>query len=174
MLDLAVNSRIRSSQVRLIDAEGNQVGIIDTSEALILAEEAGLDLVEVAPDANPPVAKIADYGKMKYEASIRDREARKHQTHIVVKELKIRPRIDHHDLETKVAQARKFLNHGDRVRFTMNFRGREASHTEVGFKLFQEIRESLVESGHAEYEPALEGRNLGMLIVPELKHAPTE
>jgi len=150
----------------LIDFEGNQVGVIDTSLALNLANEAGLDLVEVSPDSEPPVARILDYGKMRYEASIREKEARKNQGHIVTKEIKLRPRIDQHDLDIKVNQVRKFLGQGNRVRITLQFRGREQSHPEIGYKLLAQVQESLSDVSSAESAPLMDGRNVSILLLP--------
>lgn len=161
-----VNDRIRIREVRLIDEEGNQVGIIPTRDALQMAEERGYDLVEVAPNASPPVCRLMDYGKYRYEQSRRDRESRKHQHTTELKEIRVRPKIDKHDLETKSKRASKFLKNGDKVKVTVLFRGREMAHTELGRGLLDRFAESLENEGTIEQPPKMEGRTMTMTLAP--------
>ena len=153
-------------QVRVVDSEGNQLGIMPTSEALNIAAEAGLDLVEVAPQAKPPVCRIMDYGKYKYQMSKRAREARKKQTVINIKEIKLRPKTDEHDFLFKERNARKFLESGDRVRFFVFFRGREIVHKEIGEKMLNRLAEDLKDVSNVEALPRMEGRKMTMLLAP--------
>lgn len=146
--------------------EGEQIGVVDIDEALRLALEADLDLVEVAPDAQPPVCKIMDFGKYKYEAAQKAREARKNQTHIVVKEMKLRPKIDSHDYETKKGHVMRFLKAGDKVKITIMFRGREQSRPELGYKLLQRLAEDVAEIAFIEFAPKQDGRNMVMVLGP--------
>jgi len=134
-----VNNRIRAPQVRLIDEEGAQLGIVSLREALTLAEQRGLDLMEVAPNAVPPVCRIVDYGKFRYEQTKKDREARKNQKQAELKEVRLKPKTDEHDLEIKAKQARKFLLSGDKVKFTVRFRGREMAHPDIGREMLEQI-----------------------------------
>ncbi|MGH2551930.1 MAG: translation initiation factor IF-3 [Thermomicrobiales bacterium] len=161
-----VNERIRIREVRLIDDEGNQVGIIATRDALEMARERGLDLVEVAPNAIPPVCRLMDYGKFRYEQSRKERESRKNQHVIELKEVRIRPKIDDHDLETKGRQAAKFLDHGDKVKMTVTFRGREMAHPDLGKALLDQLIESLRPHGTVEQMPRLEGRAMTVIMNP--------
>ncbi|WP_231578010.1 translation initiation factor IF-3 [Thermorudis peleae] len=149
-----------------MDENGTNLGVVRTNEALRIARERGLDLVEVQPNAVPPVCRIMDYGKYRYEESRREREARKRQKVIEVKEIRLRPRIDDHDLQTKLRQAQGFLADGAKVRFTVMFRGREIAHQELGEKLLQRVVEAM--TGHAviEQPPHLEGRNLILVVAP--------
>ncbi len=161
-----INDRIRVPQVRLVGVEGEQIGVVDIDEALRLALEADLDLVEVAPDAQPPVCKIMDFGKYKYEAAQKAREARKNQTHIVVKEMKLRPKIDSHDYETKKGHVIRFLKSGDKVKITIMFRGREQSRPELGYKLLQRLAEDVADIAFIEFAPKQDGRNMVMVLGP--------
>jgi len=149
-----------------VGVEGEQIGVVDIDEALRLALEADLDLVEVAPDAQPPVCKIMDFGKYKYEAAQKAREARKNQTHIVVKEMKLRPKIDSHDYETKKGHVIRFLKSGDKVKITIMFRGREQSRPELGYKLLQRLAEDVADIAFIEFAPKQDGRNMVMVLGP--------
>ncbi len=164
--ELRVNDKIRAREVRVVAPDGSQIGVKQLNEARWLADQLGLDLVEVAPDANPPVCKILDYGKYKYEQSVRAREARKKQTRTVIKEVKFRPKIDHHDFEVKRQRAERFLEEGDKVKVTMQFRGREVTHPEIGLSLLERLAKELEESSTVEYSPKLEGRNMVMVLAP--------
>jgi translation initiation factor IF-3 len=150
----------------LIDEEGNQVGIIPTRDALEMARQRGLDLVEVAPNAIPPVCRLMDYGKFRYEQSRKERESRKNQHVIELKEVRIRPKIDDHDLETKGRQAAKFLDHGDKVKMTVTFRGREMAHPDLGKALLDQLIEILRPHGTVEQLPRLEGRAMSVIMNP--------
>lgn len=165
--ELRVNDRIRSRKVRLIDQDGEQVGIVDRDSALQQAYDNGLDLVEVAPGANPTVCRIMDYGKYKYEQAKKEREARKNAKSISVKELKMRPKIDDHDFEVKLKHARRFLGDGDKVKCTIMFRGREIVHSDLGRELLERFANELEELGKIESRPNLEGRNMIMMIAPK-------
>jgi translation initiation factor IF-3 len=164
--ELRVNDRIRISPIRLIDADGEQSGIIATDEARAMAAELGLDLVEVAPNSRPPVCKIMDYGKFKYEAARKAREAKKKQHVIHVKEIKMRPKIEDHDFGFKLRHARRFLEDGDKVKFTLRFRGREMTHPELGVRVLERVKGELVELGNVESDIRREGRTMTMLIGP--------
>jgi len=153
----------------LIGYTGEQVGVVDIDTALKMADEVGLDLVEIAPDANPPVCKIMDFGKYKYEVAQKAREARQNQTHIVVKEVRMRPKIENHDYETKRAHIEKFLKGGDKVKVTMQFRGREQTRPELGFKLLQRLAEDVAQVAFVEFAPKQEGRNMTMVLGPTKK-----
>jgi translation initiation factor IF-3 len=161
-----VNDRIRSPEVRLVGSDGAQIGIVSVQEALRRAQELDLDLVEVAPQANPPVCRIMDYGKFKYERDIRQKEARKHQSRVEVKEMKMRPKIDPHDYGTKKGHIERFLKTGARVKVTIMFRGREMAHTELGRKLLDRLTGDLQELATVESYPKLDGRNMVMLLAP--------
>jgi translation initiation factor IF-3 len=165
-----VNDRIRIPQVRVVGADGQQIGIIDTEKALELAQQQDLDLVEVAPQANPPVCKIMDYGKFKYEQDIRQREARKKQSNVVVKEMKMRPKIDTHDYETKKGHVVRFLRQGAKVKVTIMFRGRETARSELGRRLLDLLAEDVSDIAKVETPPKLDGRNMTMVLNP-LKEA---
>lgn len=164
--DLRINERIRARQVRLISASGEQLGIVSLQEALAKARESDLDLVEVAPQADPPVCRIMDYGKYKYEQQKRDREARKRQKVVTVKEIKLRPGIDRHDLDVKVRNAQRFLKDGDKVKCTIMFRGREIIHKELGQKVLEQLAEKVGDLGSIERPPTMEGRNMIMILAP--------
>ncbi len=152
--------------MRLIDEEGQQVGVIQTRDALEMARQRGLDLVEVAPNAMPPVCRLMDYGKYRYEQSRRERDSKKNQHVVDLKEVRIRPKIDDHDLATKGRQAAKFLDGGDKVKLTVLFRGREMAHTDIGKGLLDQLIEQLRPHGTIEQTPRLEGRTMTMLINP--------
>ena len=161
-----VNRQIRISPIRVIGPAGDQMGIMPVDEALSIAEDQGLDLVEVAPTARPPVCRIMDYGKFKYEEARKARAARKKQHHILVKEVKFRPGIEPHDFEFKVRHALKFLEEGNKVKATMMFRGRQMAHPELGREVLMKVAEAVFEVGKVESEPSLEGRNMTMVIAP--------
>ena len=161
-----INDRIRVPEVRLVGPNGEQVGIVRIDDALRLARESDLDLVEVAPNERPPVCKLMDYGKFKYESAQKDRAARRNQTQTVIKEMKLRPKIDPHDYETKKGHIARFLNQGDKVKVTIMFRGREQSRPELGFRLLQKLAEDIEEIGFVEFAPKQEGRNMIMVIAP--------
>lgn len=162
-----INNRIDSRDVRLIDAEGNNVGVVPTRQALIMADEAGLDLVEISPDANPPVAKILDYGKFRFQEQKRLAEARKKQRVVEIKELKLRPMIDDHDFEVKIKAAKRFFDDGDKVKVTLRFRGREMDHQNLGYQLLQKVKAEMAEIAKVEMEPRSEGRQIIMILAPK-------
>ena len=166
-----INERIRVPEVRLVGPAGEQVGIVAINDALALAQEADLDLVEVAPTARPPVCKLMDYGKFKYESALKARESRKNQTQTVVKEIKLRPKIDPHDYGTKKGHVERFLKQGDKVKVTIMFRGREQSRPELGHRLLQRLAADVQELGFVEAQPKLDGRNMIMVIGPHKKKA---
>lgn len=153
----------------MINYTGEQVGVVAIEQALAMADEIGLDLVEIAPDANPPVCKIMDFGKYKYEMAQKAREARQNQTHIVVKEVRLTPKIEDHDYQTKRNQIEKFLKGGDKVKITMKFRGREQARPEIGYKLLQRLSEEVAEFAFVEFAPKQEGRNMTMVLGPTKK-----
>jgi translation initiation factor IF-3 len=161
-----INEKIRADAVRLIGPEGEQVGIVSVPEALSYADRLNLDLVEVAPMANPPVVKVMDYGKYRYEQEQKAKEARKRQTTISIKEIKLRPKIDDHDFETKKGHVQRFLKHGDKVKLTIMFRGRELVHPHLGERLLRRMAEDLADVGEIESEPSLDGRNMVMMLAP--------
>ena len=161
-----INERIRVPEVRLVGPAGEQVGIVAINDALALAQEADLDLVEVAPTARPPVAKLMDYGKFKYESALKARESRKNQAQTVIKEIKLRPKIDPHDYGTKKGHVERFLRQGDKVKVTIMFRGREQSRPELGHRLLQRLAGDVEELGFVEAQPKLDGRNMIMVIGP--------
>ncbi len=161
-----VNRQIRISPVRVIAADGEQLGIMPVEEALAAAERDGLDLVEVAPTARPPVVRIMDYGKFKYEEARQARAARKKQHQIQIKEVKMRPGIEPHDFEFKIRHARRFLQEGDKVKVTMMFRGRQITHPELGRQVLEEVAEALQDVGKVESLPSMEGRMMIMIVAP--------
>jgi translation initiation factor IF-3 len=170
-----INERIRVQQVRLIGADGEQLGIVDTPEALKRAQEADLDLVEVAPNSKPPVTRLLDYSKYKYEQEQKQKQARKHQQQVNVREIKLRPKIANHDYETKKGHVERFLRQQDKVKITIMFRGREQAHPERGRALLQRLYEDLDGLAVIESEPLQEGRNMSMLLAPgkdAVKEAP--
>lgn len=164
--DPRINDRIRVPEVRLVGPGGEQVGIVRVEDAMRLARESDLDLVEVAPNAKPPVAKLMDFGKYKYEAAVKARESRKNQTNTHLKEVRFRLKIDDHDYETKVGHARRFLGDGDKVKAMIQFRGREQSRPEMGVRLLQKLAEDLEEFGQVESSPRQDGRNMVMVLGP--------
>jgi translation initiation factor IF-3 len=168
---LRINDRIRVPEVRLVGPNGETVGIVPTDQALKLAQEADLDLVEVAPMARPPVCKLMDYGKFKYENAQKAREARRNQTNVIIKEMKLRPKIDPHDYETKKGHVTRFLGQGHKVKVTIMFRGREQSRPELGFRLLQRLAEDVSDLGVVEATPKQDGRNMIMVIGPHKKKA---
>jgi translation initiation factor IF-3 len=166
-----INDRIRVAEVRLIGPDGEQVGVVATSVALRLAQDAELDLVEVAPEARPPVAKLMDYGKFKYEADMKAREARRNQANTVLKEIRFRLKIDDHDYVTKKGQVERFLNGGDKVKVMIMFRGREQSRPEMGTRLLQRLAEDVSALGVVESMPKQDGRNMTMVLGPVRRKA---
>ena len=158
---------INSQSVRCIDPNGEQLGILSIDEAMNKAEELGLDLVELQPNAEPPVCKILDYGKHKYQAQKRANEARKKQKIIEVKEIKLRPNIDQHDYQVKMKAVRKFLEGGDKVKITLRFRGREMAHVELGSDLLSRVRQDIDEFAKIESMPKMEGRQMTMVLAPK-------
>jgi translation initiation factor IF-3 len=164
-----INDRIRAPEVRLVGPKGEQVGIVSITEALRLAQESDLDLVEVAPTARPPVCKLMDYGKFKYESAVKARESRKNQTQTIVKEIKLRPKIDPHDYGTKKGHVERFLKAGDKVKVTIMFRGREQSRPELGFRLLQKLADDVRDLGFVESQAKQDGRNMIMVIGPHRK-----
>lgn len=161
-----VNDQIRISPIRVVGSDGQQLGIIPTEEALTKARDAGLDLVEVAPNERPPVCRIMDYGKFKYEQNKKDRKARSKQQGQALKEVKFRPKIEKHDLEVKVKRARKFLGESHKVKVTMNFRGREVTHAQLGRQILERVAKELEDIGQVESHPRMEGRHMIMLLAP--------
>nr|WP_310794384.1 translation initiation factor IF-3 [Roseovarius sp. SCSIO 43702] len=161
-----VNDRIRADEIRLIGADGDNVGVVTPVRAMEMAEEAGLDLVEISPNANPPVCKIMDYGKYKYEQQKRESEARKKQKVIDVKEIKFRPNTDTHDYDVKMRNVVKFLEGGDKVKITLRFRGREMAHQDIGRELLQRVASDIEGIGKVENMPKMEGRQMIMVIAP--------
>lgn len=165
--DLRINEAIRMREVRLIDGEGNQKGIVPTIEALRMAREAGLDLVEVAPQAQPPVCKLLDYGKYKFDLEKKTRESRKHQKQVRIKEIRMQPKIDDHDLDFKTRHVREFLEEGNKVKVTVRFRGRELAHTELGKAVLDRILEMLEGNFLLERAAQMEGRTMSLLLNPK-------
>jgi translation initiation factor IF-3 len=161
-----VNDQIRISPIRLIDADGEQLGVVALEEAKERAAEAGLDLVEVAPGARPPVCRLMDYGKYKYEEARKAREAKKKQHTVQVKEVKYRPGIEDHDYEFKTRHVRRFLEDGDKVKVTMMFRGRQLSHPELGLEVLERVVEDVADLGKVESQPTREGRSMIMMLSP--------
>ncbi len=162
-----MNDDITVDSIRLIDADGEQVGVVSVAEGIGLADEAGLDLVEVSPNASPPVCKILDYGKYKYEAQKKANEARKKQKTIDVKEIKMRPGIEEHDYQVKMRSVRKFLDNGDKVKMTIRFRGREMAHQDLGMRVLDRVRDDLDEEVKIEQFPKTEGRLMTMVVAPK-------
>lgn len=162
-----VNELIEAEKVRVVNADGEMVGVISKEEGIEIAFEAGLDLVEVSPNADPPVCKVLDYGKYKYEAQKKANEARKKQKVIDVKEIKMRPGIDEHDYQVKMRSVRRFLDEGDKVKMTIRFRGREMAHQELGMKVLDRVREDVDELAKVEQFPKSEGRLMTMVIAPK-------
>ncbi len=167
-----INDEIRLPEVQLVDQEGNNRGVVAIDEARQMAEEAGLDLVEISPNSRPPVVKILDYGRYKFQAQKKASEARKKQKTVEVKEIKMRPSIDDHDYDTKMKAARRFLDEGDKVKMTLRFRGREMAHQELGLNLLFRVRDDLNAMAKVEAEPKLEGRQMIMILAPSGKAPP--
>nr|WP_244269707.1 translation initiation factor IF-3 [Caldanaerovirga acetigignens] len=163
---MEVNYEIKAREVRVIDVDGKQLGIMPLKEALRLAQERQLDLVKVAPQAKPPVCKIMDYGKYKYEQSKREKEARKNQKVISVKEIRMSPNIEEHDFQVRVKSALRFLDDGNKVKVTVRFRGREITHTQLGEDVLKRLAESVKEKAVIEKPPVIEGRNMVMILSP--------
>jgi translation initiation factor IF-3 len=161
-----MNEDIRIPEVRLIDQNGQNVGVVATSVAMARASEAGLDLVEISPDAKPPVAKILDYGKYKYQEQKKAAEARKRQKVVEVKEIKMRPSIDDHDYDVKMRSIKRFFDEGDKVKVTLRFRGREMSHQELGWQVLQRVKSDIEPVAKVESEPRMEGRQMVMVLAP--------
>ena len=161
-----MNEDIRVREVRLIDATGTNVGVVLTADALAKAVEAGLDLVEISPDANPPVAKILDYGKYKYQEQKKAAEARKRQKVVEIKEIKMRPSIDDHDYDVKMRAIKRFFEEGDKVKVTLRFRGREMAHQELGTRLLNRVKDDTTKMAKIESEPRMEGRQMVMILTP--------
>ncbi|MEN8235005.1 MAG: translation initiation factor IF-3 [Actinomycetota bacterium] len=166
MKEPRVNDRIRVKEVRLVDPNGGQIGIKSIEEARWLASQLEMDLVEVAPDARPPVVRLMDYGKFKYEQSVKAREARKKQTRTVVKEVQFRPKIGASDFEVKRKRVVRFLQDNDKVKVTMRFRGREITHPEIGNEILAKLRDSVADYGEMEIAPKFEGRQMTMVLSP--------
>ncbi|MFP4016374.1 MAG: translation initiation factor IF-3 [Halanaerobiales bacterium] len=166
--DLRINDRIRAREVRLISSDGEQVGVVPLSEALRTSEEKGLDLVEVAPQAKPPVCKILDYGKYKYEQAKKAKKAKKNQNVMNVKEVQMGVKIDDHDFNVKLKMARRFLNDKDKVKVRLKFRGREMMHKELGYALMDRLIEGTEDIGKVESKPRMEGRNMFMFLTPKM------
>jgi len=164
-----INDRIHVNEVRLVGPKGEQVGIVRIEDALRLARDADLDLVEVAPQARPPVCKLMDYGKFKYEADQKARESRRNQANTVIKEMKLRPKIDGHDYDTKKGHVVRFLKAGDKVKITIMFRGREQSRPELGYNLLKKLADDVSEDGTVESAPKQDGRNMLMVLAPTRK-----
>lgn len=162
-----VNDEIDARSVRLIDADGENVGVVAIREAMDLAVTAGLDLVEISPNADPPVCKILDYGKFKYEIQKKKNEAKKKQKVIDVKEVKLRPNIDEHDYDVKMRNMRRFLDEGDKVKVTLRFRGREMAHQDLGMNVLDRVREALSDLAKVEQFPKMEGRQMIMVMAPK-------
>ena len=160
------NRDIRVREVQLIDAEGTNRGVTETAEALQVAEDAGLDLVEIVPNANPPVCKILDYGKFRFLEQKKSAEARKRQKIVELKEIKLRPGIDEHDYETKMKAVRRFFDEGDKVKVTLRFRGREMAHQDIGFRLLERVKAETGLLAKVEAEPSMEGRQMVMVLSP--------
>ncbi|MEI8173179.1 MAG: translation initiation factor IF-3 [Deltaproteobacteria bacterium] len=164
--ELNINREIRATVVRVID-EGKQLGIIPLTEALEIAAKAGMDLVEVSPNSTPPVCRIMDYGKFRYQQSKKQQVAKKSQSVIQVKEIRIRPKTEEHDLQVKIRQIRKFLGQNDKVKVAMMFRGREIAYTDIGRKIMQDIQNELADVCTVDQHPKIEGRNMVMIISPK-------
>ena len=163
---MRTNDQIRVPQIRLIDQANQQVGVVETYTALQQAREAGLDLVEVAPNNAPPVCRIMDYGKWKYEQKKRDHKAKLKQHQVVLKEVRLRPKIEEHDQETKMKKAKEFLEKGSKVQFTMLFRGREMAHINLAMEIFNGIKKELETLGKVEMQPKLQGKRMTMVLSP--------
>ncbi|MBQ8551834.1 MAG: translation initiation factor IF-3 [Clostridia bacterium] len=164
--ELQINEEIRAKEVRIVGEDGEQVGVMQTAKALELAYEKDLDLVLIAPNAEPPVCRIMDYGKYRFERDKKEKEAKKKQTTVEVKEIQLSCRIDTHDFETKVKHAHRFLGDGNKVRVVVKFRGREMSHLDIGREILEKFEEACKEVGSVDKRPALEGRFMSMIVNP--------
>lgn len=164
--EIMINENIKAKQVRLIDADNENRGIVSIKEALAIAEDYGLDLIEISPQANPPVCKVLDYGKFRYEQQKKKNEAKKNQKIVEIKELKLRPVIETHDYDVKIKQAKKFLEQGNKVKFTMRFKGRELSANDMGKQIMTQIVEDLDTCAKVDSEMKLEGRQMMMILAP--------
>ncbi len=162
-----LNEAIRAREVRLIDQDGQNVGVVSRFDAIAKANEAGLDLVEISPDAVPPVCKILDYGKFKYQEQKKAAEARKKQKVVEIKEIKLRPNIDDHDYDVKMRSIKRFFEEGDKVKVTLRFRGREMAHQELGYQLLQKVKAELVDLSKVESDARMEGRQMVMVLAPK-------
>ena len=165
--EVLINENIKAKQVRLIDVDNENRGIVSIKEALAIADESGLDLIEISPQANPPVCKVLDYGKYRYEQQKKRNEAKKNQKVVEIKELKLRPVIETHDYEVKIKQAKKFLEQGNKVKFTMRFKGRELSANDMGQQILNQIVEDLDSCSKVDSEMKLEGRQMTMILAPQ-------
>ncbi len=165
--DMIVNDRIRANEVRLIGKDGEQIGVIQTKEAIRLAEESSLDLVLVSPNAKPPVARIMDYGKYRYEQQKKEREARKNQKIVNVKEIRLSPTIDDHDFDTKLRNARKFIEKGDKVKVSIRFRGRAITHKEIGRVVLERMAEAASDISVVESKAKMDGRSMFLMLAPK-------
>ncbi|OIP93496.1 MAG: translation initiation factor IF-3 [Syntrophobacterales bacterium CG_4_8_14_3_um_filter_58_8] len=165
--DLKINREIRAVSVRVIDMEGKQLGVISLTDALAEAVKAGLDLVEVSPTAAPPVCRIMDYGKFRYQQSKKVQVSKKSQTVIQVKEIRLRPKTEEHDLEVKIKHVQKFLEQHNKVKISMMFRGREIAYTDIGRKIMEDIKNTLADGCVIDQQPKLEGRNMIMIVSPK-------
>lgn len=161
-----INRQINAQSIRLIDHNGNMIGVVSVAEGLRMAEQVGLDLVEISPGASPPVCKILDFGKYRYEAQKKAHEARRKQKVIQIKEIKLRPMIDKHDLDIKIKHVMEFLEDGDKVRITLRFRGREMDHQNLGFQVLERVQEALKDICKIESPPRMEGKQIGMTVGP--------
>ena len=161
-----INNEIRNLEIQLIDQNGTNLGQVETAVAVKMAMEAGMDLVEISPNTSPPVCKIMDYGKYKFQAQKKAAEARKKQKIVEIKEIKLRPMIDDHDYDVKMRAMKRFFEEGDKVKITLRFRGREMAHQELGYKLLQRVKEDVAELSKVESEPRFEGRQMVMLLAP--------
>jgi translation initiation factor IF-3 len=162
-----INREIRVREVQLIDAEGHNRGVVQILEAQQIADEAGLDLVEIVPTAQPPVCKILDYGKFRFLEQKKAAEARKKQKVVEIKEIKLRPGIDEHDYDTKMKAVKRFFEEGDKVKVTLRFRGREMAHQDIGYKLLERVRSETFNMAKVEIEPSMEGRQMVMILAPK-------
>ncbi len=162
-----INRDIKVREVQLIDAEGLNQGVVEISAALAIAEEAELDLVEIVPNASPPVCKILDYGKFRFLEQKKAAEARKRQKVVELKEIKLSPGIDDHDYETKMKAVRRFFDEGDKVKLTLRFRGREMAHTDIGFRLLERVKAEMLPISKVEADPSMEGRQMIMILAPK-------
>lgn len=165
--DIIANDRIRARELRVIDSEGEQIGVVSTNEALRLAEEADLDLVLVSPNAKPPVARIMDLGKYRYELQKKEKEMKKNQTTTSVKEVRMSPTIEEHDFNTKLRQTRKFIESGDKVKASIRFRGRAITHKDIGRDVLDKLAEEVADIATVESKPKMEGRNMFMMLGPK-------